>query len=76
MITPERLPRVRPRRSSKQRWTRRVRALIVANLGRFPILPGIVAAILLPGGFVIVPLVAWWHRRKRAVKQALRASRS
>jgi hypothetical protein len=50
-----------------------VRALIVANLGRFPILPGIVAAILLPGGFVIVPAVAWWHRRKRELKRVLKA---
>jgi len=75
VIRPARLPRVRPRRSGKRRWTRRVSARIVANLGRFPILSGIAAAVLLPGGFVIVPVVAWWHRRKRALKQALRVSR-
>jgi len=26
----------------------------------------------LPGGFVLVPLIAWWQRRKRLAKQAMR----
>jgi uncharacterized Tic20 family protein len=33
-------------------------------------LAGIVAALLLPGGFVLVPVIAWWHRRTRAAKLA------
>jgi len=57
--------RVRHHLSRKQRWTRRVRARILANLGHHPVLAGIVAALLLPGGFVLVPVIAWWHRRRR-----------
>ena len=71
MTTPERLKRVRPHRSRRQLWTRRVRARILANLSRYPILSAVVAALLLPGGFALVPVIAWWHRRKRAARERL-----
>ena len=48
-----------------------MRARILANIAHYPVLSGIVAALLLPGGFVLVPLIAWWHRRKRAAKERL-----
>jgi hypothetical protein len=65
VIAPERLKRVRPHRSRKELWTRRVRALILLKLERYPVISAIVAVVLLPGGFVLVPLIAWWHRRTR-----------
>ncbi len=76
VTTPERLKRVRHNRSRKQRWTRRVRARFVANFGRSPVLSGIIATLLLPGGFVLVPFIVWWHRRKRAAEQALQGKRA
>ena len=76
MKTPERLKRVRAHRSRRQLWTRRVRARILANLGHHPILFSIVAALLLPGGFVLVPVIAWWHRRKRRTKSAAQSRKS
>jgi len=73
VTTPERQKRVRHHRSRKQRWTRRVRARIVANFGRYPVISGILAALLLPGGIVLVPVIVWWRRRKRAIRRALQA---
>ena len=72
MKTPERLRRARSRQSRKTLWVRRVRARILAKLGHYPIISGVVAALLLPGGFVLVPVIAWWHRRRRAAKSASR----
>jgi hypothetical protein len=70
VIQPERLPRVRSRQSWQRLWARRVRGRILANLSRYPTLSAIVAALLLPGGFVFVPVIAWWHRRSRKSKPA------
>jgi hypothetical protein len=74
--TPERLRRVRPHPSRKSLWVRRVRARILAKLGHYPIISGVVAALLLPGGFVLVPVIAWWHRRTRRAKSATRSRKS
>lgn len=68
--------RIRHQGVRKQRWTRRVRVRIVANFRRYPVVSIIIAALLIPGGFVLVPVIAWWHRRKRAVKQALQGKRA
>ena len=76
VTTPERLKRVRHPRTRKRRWIRRVRARIVANLGRYPVISGIIATLMIPGGFALVPAVVWWHRRKRAVKEALQRKRA
>jgi len=73
VITPERLPRVRPYRSRKKFWTRRERAQFLADLGRYSIVSSYVAALLLPGGFALLPVIAWWQRHKRAAKPAKRA---
>jgi len=70
VITPERLPRVRPYRSRKKFWTRRERAQFLADLGRYSIVSSYVAALLLPGGFALLPVIAWWQRHKRAAKPA------
>ena len=71
VTTPERLKRVRHHRSRKQRWIRRVRLRIVANFRQHPAISIIIAALLIPGGFVLVPAIAWWHRRKHAASEAL-----
>jgi len=76
VITPERLPRVRPYRSRKKFWTRRERAQFLADLGRYSIVSSYVAALLLPGGFALLPVIAWWQRHKRAAKPARPATRS
>lgn len=65
MLAPEQLQRVRPLRSRRNRWTRRVRARILVRIRHYPVLYILVAAILLPGGFVLVPVIAWWVRLKR-----------
>ena len=76
MKTPERLRRARHHQSRKTLWVRRVRARILAKLGHYPIIFSIVAALLLPGGFVLVPVIAWWHRRKRRTKSAAQSRKS
>jgi hypothetical protein len=73
---PERLRRARHHQSRKTLWVRRVRARILANLGHYPVISGVVAALLLPGGFVLVPVIAWWHRRRRRAKSAARSRKS
>ena len=73
MTTPERLKSAGQRPSREKSRTRRVRARIIAKFEDYPVISIIVAAILLPGGFVVVPFIAWWYRRKRALKRAIEA---
>ena len=68
--------RVRHYRSRKQRWIHRVRVRIVANFRDYPAISIIIAALLIPGGFVLVPVIAWWHRRKRAAMRPLQGKRA
>ena len=50
-----------------------MRVLILARLERHPVISSVVALLLLPGGFVLVPIIAWWHRRKRDINRVLKA---
>jgi hypothetical protein len=65
VLTAEQLQRIRPNLSRRNRWTRRVRARILVRIRHYPVLYVVVAAVLLPGGFVLVPVIAWWYRRRR-----------
>ncbi|HUN70613.1 MAG TPA: hypothetical protein VMU46_17595 [Burkholderiales bacterium] len=49
---------------------RHERGWILARLKRFPILYGYVAALLLPGGFALLPALAWWHRHRHLEHKA------
>jgi hypothetical protein len=45
---------VPPRSRKKKRWT----------LGRYLLASGYLAAAVLPGGILLLPVLTWWHRRQ------------
>jgi hypothetical protein len=45
----------------------------LARLGRYSEISGFVAALLLPGGVALLPMLAWWHRHQRVARKAARA---
>jgi hypothetical protein len=67
--TPRYLRRNERKRARKKRWTRYERGPAAAHLGRYSTLSGYVAALLLPGGIALLPVLAWWHRRQRIERE-------
>jgi len=63
------------KRARKKFWTRHERAPVFAGLGRFSKISGYVAALLLPGGIALLPMLGWWHRHHRMERKAERTVR-
>lgn len=61
MNAPQRLHRRRTRGSGSK--TLRIR------LERYVLYTGYVIALVMPGGFLLLPVIAWWHRRHRVVAE-------
>jgi len=53
------------KRARKKYWTGRERGVVSVRLGRWSTLSGYVAALVLPGGIALLPVLAWWHRHQR-----------
>ena len=47
-------------------WTKREKRELVEHLRRLSGMGPYVALLVLPGGFALLPLLAWWHGRRRA----------
>ena len=52
------------------RWTRDERARIRAQLRRLSRMSPYLVPLLMPGGFLILPIVAWWMDRRRLKRTA------
>lgn len=50
---------------NRQRWTREDRREVMAHLQRLSRVSPYLAAMVLPGGFAMLPLLAWWLDRRR-----------
>ncbi len=70
MTTPERLQYVGSVRSRRKRWTRPRRAGLLKRVGYYSLVTGYIAALLLPGGILLLPAIVWWHRRRLAARTA------
>jgi hypothetical protein len=55
-----------------QKWTRKERALIVAQLRRLSQLSPYLMLLVLPGGFLALPALAWWLDRRRTARRGAR----
>ena len=53
------------RRRNKQRWTPEELAQIRAHLRRISRLSPYLVIIVMPGGFAVLPVLAWWLDRRR-----------
>ena len=53
------------RRRNKQKWTPQELAEIRAHLKRISKLSPYLVIIVMPGGFAILPVLAWWLDRRR-----------
>jgi hypothetical protein len=67
--TPRSLRRNERKRARKKRWTRYERGPAAARLARLSTLSGFVAALLLPGGVALLPVLAWWHRHRKTGRE-------
>lgn len=53
------------KRRNKQRWTPEDRAEIRAHLQRLSRLSPYLVVVVMPGGFAMLPALAWWLDRRR-----------
>ena len=67
-----RLRRNERKRARKLFWTRQERAPALARIGRYSTLSAYVAALVLPGGVALLPVLVWWHRHQRMARRAER----
>jgi hypothetical protein len=55
---------------NKQRWTEEDKRELVAHLKRLSHLSPYIAVVILPGGFAMLPVLAWWLDRRRRGNRA------
>jgi hypothetical protein len=57
---------------NRQAWTAGEKAELAAHLKRLSRLSPYLAVIIIPGGFLMLPVIAWWldRRRKRGGRRA------
>lgn len=56
------------KRRNKQPWTSEDRAEIRAHLSRLSKLSPYLVILVMPGGFAMLPLLAWWLDRRRQAR--------
>ncbi|MEW6688095.1 MAG: hypothetical protein AB1452_03280 [Pseudomonadota bacterium] len=61
MVASRGVRRRRPKR--RPLWTREDKAIVLRRLRRLSGYSPYLAALILPGGLALVPLIAWWRRR-------------
>ncbi|HEY8068574.1 MAG TPA: hypothetical protein VIF38_06745 [Burkholderiales bacterium] len=57
------------RRRNKQKWTQEELAQIRAHLRRLSRISPYLVIIVMPGGFAVLPVLAWWLDRRRNRRQ-------
>lgn len=58
------------KRRNKQQWTREDMAEIRAQVRRLQKLSPYLVVIVMPGGFAVLPVLAWWLDRRRGRRGA------
>jgi len=58
------------RRRNRQQWTQEELAEIRAHLKRISRLSPYLVIIVMPGGFAVLPVLAWWLDRRRSRDRA------
>jgi hypothetical protein len=56
---------------NNQNWTRKERELIIAQLRRLSQLCPYLMLLVLPGGFLALPALAWWLDRRRTARRGV-----
>ena len=69
MVKTKGLMQVLMKRRNKQQWTSEDRAEIHAHLVRLSKLSPYLVVIVMPGGFAMLPVLAWWLDRRRGKRQ-------
>ena len=62
------------KRRNKQKWTPEDRAEIRAHLRRLTKLSPYLVVVIMPGGFAMLPALAWWLDRRRQAGARARAA--
>jgi hypothetical protein len=62
------------KRRNKQQWTPEDRAEIRAQLQRLSKLSPYLVILVMPGGFAVLPVLAWWLDRRRNLRGAKAAA--
>jgi uncharacterized Tic20 family protein len=57
------------KKRNKQVWTREDKAEIRAHLVRLSKLSPYLVVLVMPGGLVMLPILAWWLDRRRGKRQ-------
>ena len=58
---------------NKQKWTREEKALLAEHIKRISALSPYLAILLMPGGLLALPALAWWLDRRRMRMRAQQA---
>ena len=56
---------------NKQQWTPQDRRELILHLKRLSRISAYVAVLVMPGGFALMPVIAWWLDRRRGQRLAL-----
>ena len=59
------MPLIMKKRSG-ERWTQQDKGELVAHFKRLSRMSPYIALVVIPGGFALLPLVAWWLDKRRA----------
>lgn len=51
---------------NKQKWSQEDRAELIVHMRRLQRMSPYIAVFVLPGGFAMLPVLAWWLDRRRA----------
>jgi hypothetical protein len=58
---------------NNQQWTPQDRRELVLHLKRLSRMSAYLAVLVMPGGFALMPFMAWWLDRRRGQRAALQA---
>ena len=58
---------------NKQQWTPQDRRELVLHLKSLSCVSAYIALLVMPGGFAMMPVMAWWLDRRRGQRGALQA---
>lgn len=57
------------KRRNGERWTKEERAILLSNLRALSNLSPYLIPLVMPGGFLLLPILAWWLDRRRRCRK-------
>jgi hypothetical protein len=58
------------KRRNHQKWSREDKALLAQHMKRLSVLSPYLMIMIMPGGFLVLPALAWWLDRRRLRERA------